>query len=244
MRMPIVLTALWTATTVLTAAAQETPREAAAETPKPAAAQEAVPCGGGSVRDDGTVETGYGFVPSAKYGIYVQELRSTDLPDRRLGKVCVCWLKTRSENVADFEVLFYKDAGGRPAEEPYASVPSRAADIPKSVKEAGRFYEVDVAGVEVPEGSSYVGVRWDPSAAPYLFTCTDTSEATAKVPVFFREDRQRGWASVFQAKDPIFRPHRAILVRAAADGEKRPPAPGLKLLPLRTASAPPSIERQ
>ena len=199
----------------------------------------ASPCGGGAVHDDGTVETGYGFVPSSDDGIYVQELRSSDLPGRHLSKVCVCLLKTRLDDDALFRVVFYKDAGGRPADKPYAAVASRAENIPRKVEEAGRFYEVDVSGVEIPEGTSYVGVRWNPSKAKFLFTCTDTSEETAKKPVFFRETMKPIWTSVFHAKDPIFKPHRAILVRTEAGKESRKAVPGLKTFKPGTASQPP-----
>ena len=173
-------------------------------------------CAGGAIKDDGDPETGYGFVPSARYGVYVQELRAAELPRRQLAQVCVCLLKTRGESDAELEVVFYEDAGGRPAEEPYAAVAARATDLPRTKETAGTFYGVDVSGVTLAPGTSWVGARWDPSAQSFLFVCTDTSAATAKTPVFFREDRARGWASVFHARDPIFKPHRAILVRVLA----------------------------
>lgn len=173
-------------------------------------------CAAGLVQDDGTVETGYGFVPSATYGIYVQEVRAEELPRRALARVCVCWLKTRFESAVDFQVVFYADAGGVPAAEPYATVPATATDVPRSVAAAGRFYPVDVSGVLLREGLSYVGVRWNPAAARFLFVCTDTSPETEKVNAFFQEERAPRWTSVFQARDPIFRPHRSILVRVEA----------------------------
>lgn len=190
----------------------------------PPAAASAVPtdasgCAAGVVKDDGDPETGYGFVPSAVEGIYVQRFRAEEFPSRWLSKVCVCLMKTRGESDADFEVVFYEDAGGRPAATPFASVAAHATDLPRSKEAAGRFYDVDVS-VEVPAGAFYVGARWDPSAARFMFVCTDTSAGTGKAPVFFREDRSRGWASVFQARDPIFRPHRSILVRAVSSPEK------------------------
>ncbi len=184
-----------------------------------AEAPDAPDCAAGVVKDDGDPETGYGFVPSAVEGVYVQRFRAEELRGRWLAKVCICLMKTRGEAEAAFEVVFYEDAGGRPAETPFASVPARATGLPRSKEAAGRFYEVDVS-VEVPPATFYVGARWDPSAAQFMFVCTDTSEETGKVPVFFREDRSGGWVSVFQSRDPIFRPHRSILVRAVASGAK------------------------
>ncbi len=206
----------------------QTTAEPEAAGPETAGVPAALPdCAGGLVLDDGDPETGYGFVPSASEGIYVQEFHAGDLPARELAKVCVCWLKTRGDNDAQFDVVFYEDAGGRPAEQPFRKVPGKATDIPTSKETAGKLYEVDVSGVTLPPGTSYVGVRWNPSLEKFLFVCTDTSEGTEKVEAFFREDRARAWASVFSARDPIFRPHRAILVRLEAAGKadkKSPPS--------------------
>lgn len=187
--------------------------------PAPAGAAAAPPpsdCSSGVVLDDGSVETGYGFVPSATYGIYVQRFESSAFRSRQLEQVCICWLKTRHGVEAEFEVVFYGDAGGRPAAEPYATVEASATDLPASVEEAGRFVAVDVSGVTLAEGTSYVGARWKPDEAKFLFICTDTSETTAETRVFFSEDRAPAWTDVRESRDPIFRDHRAIGVRVMA----------------------------
>lgn len=205
-------------------------------------AEKSGPCGGGAVFDDGTVETGYSFVPNATDGMYVQPLNSSQLASRQLSKVCVCFLKTRGDDSAFFRVVFFNDIGGAPHPYPYAAVNAKATDIPKSVEDAGRFYEVDVTGVEIPEGVSYVGVRWNPSKSPYLFTCTDTSEETAKTPVYFREGPRPRWKTNERTKDPVFRPHRSIMLRTESmpapkpGAEKPEPVPGLKLFKIGTAS--------
>ncbi len=186
----------------------------AAEAAQPVAP--AGPCAGGAVKDDGSVETGYGYVPSAVWGQYVQEFDSAELATRELSEVCVCWLRTREDSDLDFEVVFHADQNGRPAQQPYHSVPATATEVPKGVEAAGRFYPVDVSGVTLPEGTSYIGVRWDPSASTFFFVCTDTSEETEWVNVFSAEDRSPRWTNVKDSRDPIFVPHRAILVRAAA----------------------------
>ncbi len=175
--------------------------------PKPTA------CAGGAIKDDGSVETGYGYVPSAVMGSYLQQFHSDDLPSRELSEVCVCWLRTRPDDNLDFEVVFYEDAGGRPTTEPYARVESSATEVPKGVDDAGRLYPVDVSGVTLAEGTSYVGVHWNPSASTFFFVCTDTSEETEYVNVFSAEDRAPAWTNIKNSRDPIFKPHRAILVR-------------------------------
>lgn len=191
----------------------------------PALSSEAHDCASGVVKDDGDPESGYGFVPSVTEGVYVQELSSDELPRRQLAKVCLCLLKTRGESDAEVEVVFFRDAGGRPAGEPYAAVRGKVEDLPRTKESAGRFYEFDVTGVTVPEGVSWVGARWNPSQADFLFVCNDQTETTAMAGVFFREDRAPGWTSVFEAKDPIFKPHRAILVRAVAASEEEARSP-------------------
>ncbi len=183
------------------------------EPEEPAPEPEGTACAGGAIKDDGSVETGYGYVPSAKMGVYVQEIDSSELPSRELSEVCVCWLRTRADDNIDFEVVFYPDQGGRPSRVPYAKVRSTANEVPKGVDAAGRFYSVDVSDVTLAEGTSYVGVHWNPSASTFFFVCTDTSEETPYTNVFSAEDRAPAWTNIKDSRDPIFRPHRSILVR-------------------------------
>lgn len=171
-------------------------------------------CEDGWVRDDGSAETGYGWVPSVVEGIYVQEILAEDLPFPELRTVCVCWLRTRTDTDISFDVVFFTQQGEEPALQPYAVVPAQAADVPSGV--TGRFYEVDVSGVELMPGTSYVGVRWNPSVDPFFFVCVDTSPATDPVQVFFIDDRAQGWGDVFNTLDPIFADHRAMMVRVHA----------------------------
>jgi len=187
----------------------------------------AEPCAGGVGFDDGTVETGYGFVPQALDGVYLQRLDAGDLPSRELEKVCLCWLKTKYSDDAAFEIVFHRDAGGVPEPEPYAKVAGVARELPASVDESGRFYEFDVSGVTLPEGVSYVGAQWNPNANKYLFVCVDQSESAVEpVPVFFKEDQATGWTSVFDSRDPIFRGHRALLLRVTAAEPSEEPTNG------------------
>jgi hypothetical protein len=177
----------------------------------------AEPCQGGVILDDGQVDSGYSFVPSASEGTYLQYFDSALFSRRELETICICWLKTRQDrkDVA-FEVVFFEKVGNAPAAEPYAWVSAMADEVPDSVKTAGEFVEVDVRGVSLPESGGFIGVRWDPSEESFLFLCNDRSEETAKTEVYFHEDRARGWADVKTARDPIFKPHRAVMVRAKA----------------------------
>lgn len=172
-------------------------------------------CAGGLVPDDGSAETGYGWVPSVVDGRYVQEVDAAKLRSRDLRTVCVCWLRTRSDDEIDFEVVFHARQDGRPAlQPPYAAVQARATGVPSGV--TGRFYEVDVSGVELVPGISYVGVRWNASIDSFFFVCTDTTPTTEPVEAFYIDFLAREWTSVFASHDPIFANHRAMMLRLEA----------------------------
>ena len=185
--------------------------DTAEEAPAPAGA-----CVGGVIKDDGTSETGYGFVPSAVKGQVVQEFRATELGGSALSKVCVCWLGKRDDTELDYEVVFYQDADGTPAAEPYAAVAATASQVPRKGESDGFFYEVDVSEVTLDSDPTYIGVRWNPSVDPFFFVCVDTDEETEVVRAFSREDRARRWTDVLNTSDSIFAHHHAVMVRAVA----------------------------
>lgn len=179
-------------------------------------------CADGVVKDDGQLETGYGYVPNAKWGLYLQEFSSDQFASTELDHVCVCWLRKRDDVDIDYEVVFYEKKEGKPVETPYATRPGIAKDVPKGRDSGGRFYDVDVSGVKIPEGTSYIGVRWDPSANPYFFVCADHSPESMVTAGYQREDRAPGWLPILGSRDPIFLRHKAMMLRvtpkpAAAD---------------------------
>jgi len=202
-----------------------------------AKATERPPCAEGVIKDDGSVDTGYGFVPSATEGTYVQAFSSGEFEHPFLDRVCVCWLKTRYDRDVEFEVQLYADVNGRPAASPLARVKASAKDVARSVADAGAFVDVDMHGVAIPEGPFFIGVQWNPSVAKFLFVCVDRGEATAKIPTFYREGAV-GWTSVEESRDPIFVPHRALMLRAISSEKKGAPP----ILPKADASAPPVLK--
>ncbi len=173
-------------------------------------------CEDGVVKDDGSVETGWGWIPSVSEGEYVQVYHSDEFPTREVDAVCVCWLRTRDDDEIDFEVVFYdsvldEDGDPQPADAPYAAIPATAVGVPQGI--VGAFTEVDVPEVGIPEGELYVGVRWNAAADRFFFVCADTTAETPRVDVFFRDEKAEGWDNIFATSDPIFVDHRAILVR-------------------------------
>ncbi len=174
-------------------------------------------CEDGVVKDDGSLETGWGWVPTVIEGEYAQVFDSSEFPTSVVASVCVCWLRTEGDNDIDFEVVFYRavvDLEGdlRPADEPYVAVPATATGVPQGI--VGAFVEVEVPAVRIPFGEFYIGVRWNPSADRFFFVCADTTPETPRTNLFFRDDRASGWDNAFDTTDPLFLEHRAILVRA------------------------------
>ncbi|MEM7352787.1 MAG: hypothetical protein AAF657_18475 [Acidobacteriota bacterium] len=168
------------------------------------------------VPDDGTAETGYGWVPSVVEGEFVQRIHSGQFPTRNLDSLCICWIRSQTDDTIDFEIVFYDEVDGVPGPLPYAVVPASAVVPPVGITET--FAEVDL-GVTIPVGPSYIGARWDASADRFFFVCTDTSDATEPVDVFFRDDRTKNgiWTSVFVSNDPIFDAHRSMMIRACSN---------------------------
>ncbi|MEM6794887.1 MAG: hypothetical protein AAF725_12985 [Acidobacteriota bacterium] len=165
----------------------------------------------GVVLDDGTAERGFGWVPSAIEGIYVQEYSGSLVPIRGIDSVCVCFQRSQNDDDINFDVVFYGDAGGVPEEMPFAAIPGFLDNVDMNSRE--NFVRVSTEGVEIPAGTFYVGVRWNPSVDQSFFVCDDQSEETAPVNIFFRDDRARGWDNAFDTIDPIFLGHRALLFR-------------------------------
>jgi hypothetical protein len=167
------------------------------------------------VKDDGSVETGWGWVPSVLSGEYVQVFERSEFSSGGIESVCVCWLRTRPDDSIDFDVVFYRDdvaKPGQPEATPFAVVPAHASGVPLGI--VGQFYEVDVSNVELPPGTVYIGPRWDASIDQFFFVCADTTPTTPFTNVFFIDDRAKGeWSNIAETNDPIFALHRAILVR-------------------------------
>ena len=194
-------------------------------------------CAGGHIVEDGIVDKGFSFVTTAKWGMYVQEVQSEDFPSRHLKEVCACWFQKPGGGKADFEVLFFAAEGSRPAMEPYAKVQATAKGLGEGKRDA-RWHAVDVSGVSLPEGTSYIGVRWQPTKEPRLFVCSDQSAETPRRKGFFGEDRSRGWIDLETTADPIFIPHRALMIRSVAHPEGYEPPPATKA---ESASATPQV---
>ncbi len=194
---------------VMPAAAEGGERAARASEPGRGSFTPVAACDDGIVNDDGTVENGYGWVPSVVQGEYVQEFSGA--PRTGVDSVCVCWLRTRADQEIDFELVFYADVGGKPAEQPYYSRAASATGVPSGI--TGAFYEVPVDSVPLATDPVYIGVRWDPSAEDFFFVCADWTPTTPEIPLFLREDLFFTWGNALDSAAPTFTGHRAALIR-------------------------------
>ncbi len=171
-------------------------------------------CQGGIVVDDGTLETGYGWVPSVRDGRYVQRFERADLgADQFLREVCVCWTRTRPDTEVSFRVELYFDAGGEPRMTPAASLEALATAVPAFPDGAFTTVTIPDGGWFVASPVYYVGARWDASVDQFFFVCADRSAGTPVTGGFFTDDRATGWGDVLNTSDPIFAGHRAMMVR-------------------------------
>lgn len=199
-------------------------------------------CAGGIALDDGTLETGYGWVPSVLDGRYVQEFPARMFPDGRIDRVCICWTRTESDDRIEVDLHLYRDIGGHPALEPSATAHATVGEVP--LFPDGDFAAADVSAHhwQVPSDPFYVGVAWNPSVDRFFFVCADQTPTTPEVDGWFIDDRSDEWGSVLETNDPSFTNHRAMMIRATGRGENVQAIPtlgwtGALVLTLLMASA-------
>ncbi len=181
------------------------------------------PCEDGVVLDDGSFESGCGWVPSVIDGAYVQHFQRQMFPDDRIVQVCICWLRTRTDDSVDFAIEVYADVEGVPAFNPVASIPVSAEGVVPHPEGSWFSYKLPY-WVSIPSDDFYIGVRWNASLDQFFFVATDQSENTEFTEGFFIDDRADEWTAISEASDPIFANHRAMLIRAVA---ATPAVPGV-----------------
>lgn len=181
-------------------------------------------CAKGVILDDGTVEGGLGYFTNLELGEIVQRFESPKLSAKNVKQVCVGLFSNEAQTMI-FEVVFYRDENGRPAATPFAAVAAESGAMPRKMAEAGRFYSVDISDVTLPEGPSFIGVRWNPKLAARAFVALDKSEGEGRTPVptFHRDTQSKGWDDLLTSKDFIYKGYQSALIRVlpgAAKAEK------------------------
>lgn len=184
-------------------------------------------CEDGIVLDDGSIETAYGWVPSAIWGEYLQTFDLSAYGPTVLETLCICLTRTRDDDSIDFEIEVYVDGPGHPALRPGYVVPASAEGVPEWPE--GRFYtfELGEAARAVPGAIQHIGIRWNPSVDQFFFVCADHSPTDDPVGGFFRDDRAGGWGDVLDTSDTIFEDHAAMMIRLVVRPVPWVPATGI-----------------
>jgi len=169
-------------------------------------------CAGGEIYDDGSAENGYSGNPMAVSQFQgVQQFTPSVYP-AGYDTVCLALVSLAGANL-DFEIQVHDDngAGGSPGTL-LGSLPVSAAGIPASLP--CTFYEFDISSLmlNIPDGSVYIGVSWNPMLFPSRFICADETPATPLHPGFVNFNTGSGWQAT--QSPALFPGYRAKLIRA------------------------------
>jgi hypothetical protein len=135
-------------------------------------------CSDGTIHDDNSFESGYGFPTSQPRGSYVMRLDPPSTPSR-LDGVCVCLLRdsTDSQLTFDLNVWASDGPGGTPGTL-LGRLPARTVTVPLSTATFFR-YDLSSLGI-VANGPVFIGPSWQPSVDQNFYVCADTNGPTTK----------------------------------------------------------------
>ncbi len=167
-------------------------------------------CPGGEIYDDGVAENGYSGNPAVVDSFEaVQQFTPAAYP-ASYGTECVGLVSLGGPDL-DFEIQVRDDdgPGGTPGTL-LGALPVSVTDLPGGLP--CTFYEFDISGLglNIPSGSVFIGVRWNPMTFPSRFICADESPTTPLHPSFINLNQGAG----YQPAQDIFPNYRALLVRA------------------------------
>ncbi len=158
-----------------------------------AAAAASPSCGAGVVYDDGGLENGYS-IGNGDPGDSTM-VTKFDLPAGTTGldQVCACFSRAAGTSTMSFQVVVYDDngAGGQPG-----TLLGTAGATATGLTPTGAFYGVSLAGsgINLPDNSIYIGVRW-PGGGNF-FLCGDSSATTAQRSNYASPDQGASWTDV------------------------------------------------
>ena len=210
-RIFVFLVVLWMS---IAAAAAEPSRTLAVADAGPVTVRQVDACSDGTVLDDGTFESGYGWVPSAIWGEYVQRFPAGAVNIMRLERLCVALTRTRDDDSLDFEVVVYRQEGATPGGGGSFRFPASATAVPAFPEFA--LYEVDLgaAAPTLTAATTNIGIRWNPSVDQFFFVGADQDGPPEPLAGYYRDDRAEGqWGDVLMTSDPIFDDHGAMGIR-------------------------------
>ncbi len=175
-------------------------------------------CEEGEVPDDGTVEAGYGWLPSITYAGFVERFDAPSLSSG-LERVCICVMQAMNfppDFEQQFQIVVYDDdgLGGAPGTV-LASIPAIATNV--RIGLPGAFYAYNIAG-QVPflpsDGSIFIGIEWQPNVEQDFFICVDKDSPPHGG--YTMSDTFPEWTPI-QESSTVFSDYGALVVRAVAE---------------------------
>lgn len=137
-------------------------------------------CTDGTIVDDRSFETGYGWQSNVTRGTYVMRIVPPATP-ARLDSACVCWFRESADTSITFDVNVWapNGPGGGPG-----TLLGRLTNATASVSGNGGFQRVDLSSLGIiVNGPVYIGPSWRPDVDQNFFVCGDTT-GTVKQPAY------------------------------------------------------------
>lgn len=136
-------------------------------------------CSDGTIHDDNSFETGYGWDNTAGRGTYVMRLDPPTTPSRLEG-VCICWLRDGADAQVNFDINVWASngAGGSPGTLLGRLSAQTASSVPGN---GAAFYRYNLSSLGiVVNGPVFIGPSWQPGVDQDFFVCADEDGATTK----------------------------------------------------------------
>jgi hypothetical protein len=171
-------------------------------------------CASGEIYDDGEAENGYSGNPAAIDTFDAVMLFTPESYPAVYETICLS-LVGLGGPTHQFTIRVWDDDGADNAPGTLLGETDTLTvdDLPDALP--CTMYEVDVsdAGIVIPDGSVYIGVRWNPMDFPSRFICADETAETQLQPGYVNFDAGDDW----QPTQTTFTNYRALLVRAVQD---------------------------
>lgn len=136
-----------------------------------AAAAQPNNCDDGTIHDDRSFESGYGFQTQTTRGTLVMRLNPPANPSR-LDSACICWRRDGADVLVSFDVNVWaaNGPGGGPG-----TLLGRISNVTaNSVTQTGGFYRVDLSSLGITvNGPVYIGPSWRPNIDQNFYVCAD-----------------------------------------------------------------------
>lgn len=168
-------------------------------------------CTDGTIHDDRSFETGYGWQNTTARGTYVMRIVPPATP-ARLDSACICWFRESADTSITFDVNVWASngPGGGPG-----SLLGRLSNVTANiVSGSGGFHRVDLSSLGITvNGPVYIGPSWRPDVDQNFFVCGDETGAV-KQPAYSSTASNNTPPAVPLGTSTVFPDYSALGVRA------------------------------